>query len=146
MNPNRENSTSKKQTRGRAASCLLAVLGALLYLSVLLPMCHTAASLARRERRVAAASPLPPRVETPAPAGLLDINTVDAKALQALPGIGKGLSQAIVDFRQAQGGFHFIEDLLAVPGIGAKRLEAVRDLITLSPPHPGPSPTPRIYR
>ena len=36
MNPNRENSTSKKQTRGRTASCLLAVLGALLYLSVLL--------------------------------------------------------------------------------------------------------------
>ena len=56
------------------------------------------------------------------------------------------VSQAIVDFRQAQGGFHFIEDLLAVPGIGTKRLEAVRDLITLSPPHPGPSPTPRIYR
>lgn len=146
MMSSKKNSALKKQTRGRWASCLLALLGVCLYLIVLLPMCQTAASLARRERRVAAASPLPPRAETPAPAGLLDINAADEKALQALPGIGKGLSRAIVEFRQAQGGFHFIEDLLAVPGIGAKRLEAIRNLITLSPPAAGPSPTPRVYR
>ena len=59
----------------------------------------------------------------------ININTASAIELQQLPGIGAVLSSAIVAERE-KGSFTSPEDLLRVPGIGEKRLEAVRSLIT----------------
>lgn len=61
--------------------------------------------------------------------GLLNINTATAAELQQLPGIGAVLSAAIVAERE-KGDFSSPDELTRVPGIGAKRLEAIRDLIT----------------
>lgn len=61
--------------------------------------------------------------------GKININTASAFELQQLPGIGAVLSSAIVAERE-KGAFTSPEDLLRVPGIGEKRLEAVRSLIT----------------
>jgi competence protein ComEA len=59
----------------------------------------------------------------------LDLNTADAEALQALPGIGPALAGRIVADREAQGPFRTAEDLLRVPGIGPKRWERIRHAI-----------------
>lgn len=64
--------------------------------------------------------------------GRIDINRASAVELQNLPGIGPKLSQAIVDYREANGSFKSAEDLKNVRGIGEKRFEAVRDLVTIS--------------
>ena len=63
------------------------------------------------------------------PDGLVDLNKADAAALDTLPRIGPALAQRIIDWREANGGFTAVDDLLAVPGIGDKMLEALRDLV-----------------
>jgi competence protein ComEA len=63
------------------------------------------------------------------PAGVLDLNTADARALVALPGIGPALAGRIVAERAARGPFASPDDLLRVPGLGAGRLERIRPLV-----------------
>lgn len=59
----------------------------------------------------------------------VNLNTADVAQLDTLPRIGPALAQRIIDWREANGRFTSIEDLLAVPGIGDKMLEALRDLV-----------------
>ena len=59
------------------------------------------------------------------------INTADAQQLQQLPGIGPVLAARIVEWRETNGAFVIAEDLLAVEGIGATKLEELRDFITV---------------
>lgn len=63
------------------------------------------------------------------PAGLIDLNAADTATLETLPRVGPALAQRIVEWRDANGRFTAIEDLLAVPGIGDKMLESLRDLV-----------------
>lgn len=63
--------------------------------------------------------------------GKLNINLATAKQLAMLPGIGEGLAQRIVDYRQENGPFISIKDLINVSGIGEKRLEAISEYITV---------------
>jgi competence protein ComEA len=59
------------------------------------------------------------------PAGQIDINTADAQTLETIPGIGGGLAQRIVAFRNANGPFATVDELLDVSGITDRRLEAI---------------------
>jgi competence protein ComEA len=61
----------------------------------------------------------------------ISLNRAEAWLLDALPGIGPGRAQAIVDYRNQNGQFHRIEDLLNVEGIGNTTLDTIRDLVTL---------------
>ena len=61
----------------------------------------------------------------------ININTATSAELQRLSGIGPVLSQRIVDYRKRHGHFKSVEALDDVPGIGPKRLEAVRDHVTV---------------
>jgi competence protein ComEA len=63
--------------------------------------------------------------------GRIDLNAADATQLETLPRIGPAMAQRIVEWREANGRFTSVEDLLAVPGIGDKMLEALRDLVTV---------------
>jgi competence protein ComEA len=63
--------------------------------------------------------------------GLVNLNTATTADLETLPGIGPALAQRILDFREQNGGFHKLEDLLEVPGIGTKKFEALRDHVTV---------------
>ncbi|MBR3240067.1 MAG: helix-hairpin-helix domain-containing protein [Eubacteriales bacterium] len=61
----------------------------------------------------------------------IDLNRADAQQLQQIAGIGPVLSEAIVAWREENGPFRRTEDLLQVPGIGEKTLEAIRDELVI---------------
>ncbi len=61
----------------------------------------------------------------------VNLNRAEAWLLDALPGIGPGKAQAIVDYRNQHGPFRRLEDLLNVEGIGNTNLDKIRDLITV---------------
>ena len=63
--------------------------------------------------------------------GRVNLNTADAAALDTLPRIGPAMAARIIEWRDANGRFTSVEDLLSVPGIGDKMLEALRDLVTV---------------
>jgi len=62
----------------------------------------------------------------------IDINRAEVWLLETLPGIGDTLAQRIVDYRQQNGPFHNIGDIVKVAGIGTGKYEQVKDLITVA--------------
>jgi len=69
--------------------------------------------------------------ETPADSGLVNINTADSTALQTLPGVGPAIAERIIAHRETHGAFRIIEEITDVSGIGERRFEDIRDLITV---------------
>jgi comEA protein len=63
---------------------------------------------------------------------LIDINRAEAWPLAALPGIGNTYANNIVAYRQLNGPFRTVSDLLKVKGIGQTTLDKIKDLITVS--------------
>lgn len=61
--------------------------------------------------------------------GRVTLNRATAAELEALPGVGPVLAERIVAFREENGSFDTVEDLLSVPGIGESKLAALRDLV-----------------
>lgn len=57
----------------------------------------------------------------------IDLNTADQAALETLPRIGPALAERIIAWRDKNGRFQSVDDLLAVPGIGEKLLAGIRD-------------------
>ena len=62
---------------------------------------------------------------------VININTADVKEIMKLPGIGKKKAEAIIAFRQENGGFEEINDLKKIDGIGKKTLDKIREHIVL---------------
>lgn len=69
---------------------------------------------------------------TPGAAQPVDLNRAGIDELATVPGIGKALAQRIVDFREQNGPFARVEDLLKVKGIGEKSFEKMRPYVTVS--------------
>jgi len=64
--------------------------------------------------------------------GQVNINTADAETLQKeLSGIGKGKALAIVAYREANGEFTSVDELIEVKGIGKAILDKNRDKLTI---------------
>lgn len=66
-----------------------------------------------------------------ASAGLVNLNTADAAALETLAGVGPALASRIIAWRDANGPFRSVDELLAVSGIGEKTLAGFRDQVTV---------------
>jgi comEA protein len=65
------------------------------------------------------------------PAHPINLNTAGATELQQVPGIGPSTAQKILDTRKSYGAFKSVDDLLAIKGIGPKKLEKMRKYLTV---------------
>ena len=74
--------------------------------------------------------------ENETPNALLDgekinINTASQKDLERLPGIGASRAADIVTWRESNGGFQSIEELMEISGIGQATFEGLKDYVTV---------------
>lgn len=75
--------------------------------------------------------------ETPAVApgttasGLVNLNTADAATLETLPRVGPAMAARIIEWREANGPFTAVDDLLGITGVGDKTFEGLRELVTV---------------
>jgi len=61
----------------------------------------------------------------------VNINKATIQELTQLPGIGESTAKNIVAYREKVGGFKTIDEIKNVKGIGAKKFERIKDLITI---------------
>ena len=61
----------------------------------------------------------------------VNLNAASVTQLRTLPGVGASTAQRIVDYRQKNGGFKKIEELMNVKGIGEKSFLKLKALITV---------------
>lgn len=62
----------------------------------------------------------------------VNINTANSEELQQVPGIGPATAEKILLMRKSYGSFKSVDDLLAIKGLGKKRLEKMRKYLTVS--------------
>ena len=67
--------------------------------------------------------------QQPGRSDLIDVNSADMDLLKTLPGIGEERAKAIIRYRDANGVFTSVQELLAVRGIGPKTFEDIRHLV-----------------
>jgi competence protein ComEA len=63
----------------------------------------------------------------------LDLNRASAQEFEELPGIGPVLAERIIDYRKSGKTFRTVDDLRAVKGIGQKKFDRIRALVTVTP-------------
>ena len=63
--------------------------------------------------------------------GLVNLNTADIAALMTLPGIGESRAKAIISYREQQGAFTKIEDIMKISGIKQAAFSKIKDKITV---------------
>ena len=61
----------------------------------------------------------------------IDINKATVKELVKLKGIGKKYAEQIIEYREKNGKFEKIEDIMKVKGIGQKKFDSIKDLISV---------------
>lgn len=62
---------------------------------------------------------------------LVNINTADKTTLISLPSIGEKTAEKIIQYRETNGNFKSIDDIKNINGIGEKKFEQIKDLITV---------------
>ncbi len=62
----------------------------------------------------------------------IDLNRCTAKDLEEIPGIGPKTAQLILQYREKEGGFRRVEDLLLVSGIGPKKFELLKEHVLVA--------------
>ena len=65
-------------------------------------------------------------------ADTIDINSADKETLMAVKGVGEMRAEAIIDYREVNGPFGSIEELMEVEGIGQATLDANRDILIVT--------------
>ncbi|HWP99037.1 MAG TPA: helix-hairpin-helix domain-containing protein [Vicinamibacterales bacterium] len=75
-------------------------------------------------------------------AALVNLNTATSAELQSLPGIGPRTAERIIEYRQKNGGFKKIEELMNIRGVGEKTFLRLKDRITVGA-RPERAPTPQ---
>jgi competence protein ComEA len=64
----------------------------------------------------------------------VNINAATSEELQQVPGIGPATAEKILQMRKSYGSFKSVDDLLAIKGIGKKRLDKMRKYLTVGKP------------
>ncbi|MBR1989658.1 MAG: helix-hairpin-helix domain-containing protein [Firmicutes bacterium] len=63
--------------------------------------------------------------------GKVNLNLAGSATLQTIPGIGPSKADRIIDYRNTNGRFRKIEDIMNITGIGEKTFESIKDYITV---------------
>lgn len=103
----------------------------LFVLLVCIPLVSSGFGCAKRSRSVATYATSLSNIQNNPASQRVNINAASAKQLEALPGIGKGLAERIVEHRQKYGPFAKPEHLIMVRGISEHRFQVIRDQITV---------------
>ena len=82
---------------------------------------------------VSAQQPPTPQAPAKAAAAAVNLNTATASQLDALPGVGPALAERILEYRQKNGGFKKVEELMNIKGIGEKSFLKLKPLVTVTP-------------
>jgi competence protein ComEA len=95
------------------------------------------AAAAKGEKPTAAAKTDPPasaaKADKPGRAGaLVNLNTATQAQLETLPGVGAKAAERILEYRQKNGQFKKVEDLMNVKGIGEKSFLKLKPLLTVT--------------
>jgi competence protein ComEA len=69
-----------------------------------------------------------------APAQVVNLNTAPAEQLERLPGVGPKTAARIIEYRQKNGGFKKVEELMNVRGIGEKAFLRMKGQLTVAAP------------
>jgi competence ComEA-like helix-hairpin-helix protein len=101
-------------------------------LVLVMALCPVAAVVDAQEK----AKKLPP------PAKPFDLNSATYDQFHSLPGVGPVTAQRILDYRKKSGPFLRVEDLLAVRGISAGRLEKIKQYVMVKPVVAAAAPAP----
>ena len=102
------------------------VLRTLLFLCLVLAGAGSALAQARSSTSKAPAA---------APA-VVNLNTATTSQIATLPGVGEKAAQRIIEYREKNGGFKKIEELMNVKGIGEKSFLKLKPLITVGDTKP----------
>lgn len=81
---------------------------------------------------VCAATSIAAAADSSSKAGVVNINTADADQLQMLPRVGPALADRIIGYREANGPFKTVEEIVAVKGIGDRSLEKLEPYLVTS--------------
>jgi len=73
-----------------------------------------------------------------APAPVVNINTAPAEQLEILPGVGARTAARIIEYRQKNGGFKKVEELMNVRGIGEKSFLRMKNQLVVAAPKAEP--------
>jgi competence protein ComEA len=84
-----------------------------------------AANPAAQSKSASAAKPAP---------SVVNLNSATSAQIATLPGIGEKAAQRIIEYREKNGGFKKIEELMNVKGIGEKSFLKLKPLITVGDP------------
>jgi competence protein ComEA len=82
-----------------------------------------------------AAAQQPPRAAktaAPVPSEIVNLNSATAAQIASLPGIGQKTAELVVQYRQKNGPFKKIEEIMNVRGIGEKSFLRVKDRLTVA--------------
>ena len=85
------------------------------------------------------AGPASPRKPAPTATAPVNINTATQAQLESLPGVGVKVAERILQYREKNGNFKKIEDLMNVQGIGEKSFLKLKPLLTITEKKPAPS-------
>jgi len=74
----------------------------------------------------------PTRSQAVSASAPINLNTATAAQLETLPGVGKATADRIVEYREKNGGFKKVEDLMNVRGVGEKSFLKLKPLVTVT--------------